>query len=98
MSSVCSLALLLEALRPMCYVYIGITEWTITRLWQEATCGSAVFSYPAKQYKVSRRHVLVDTFYRKAIGRRMYQLYEAKEHVTVKKLLVTKLRVTVVKP
>ena len=64
-----------------------------------ATCGSAVFSSPAKRYKVSRRRVLVDTFNREAIRRRIYQLYEAKEHVTVKKLLVTKLvtklRVTV---
>ena len=82
----------------MCYIYVGITEWTITRLQQEATCGSAVFSSPAKPYKVSRWHVLVDTFHCEAIRGRMYQLYEAKELMTVKKLLVTKLGVTVVKP
>ena len=30
----------------------------------------------------------IDNFDREAIRKRMYQLYEAKEHITVKKLLV----------
>ena len=85
-SFVCSLALLLKALRPTCYVCVGIAERTITSVQQEASCGSTVFSSLAKQCKVRRRRVLVDTFDREAIKRRMYQLYEAKEHMTVKKL------------
>ena len=73
----------------MCYVCIGITERTITRVWQEASFGSAVFSSPAKW---------ADGVYHEVITRKMFQLYEAKEHMTVKKLLVTNLRVTVGKP
>ena len=84
-SSVCSLALLLKPLRPTCYVCVGIAKQTITSVRQEASCGSAVFSSPAKQYKVSRPHLLVDTSNWEAVKRRMYQLYKAKEHVTVKK-------------
>ena len=76
---------------------IGVAERTITNIRQEASSGGAVFSSPAKRYKVSRRRVLVDTFDREAIRRKIYQLYEAKEHVTAKKLLVTRLHVTVVK-
>ena len=69
----------------------------ITNIWQEASCGSGMFSSPAKWYKVSRWRVLVDTFDREAVRRKIYQLYKMKEHVTVKKLLVTRLCVTVVK-
>ena len=53
---------------------------------------------PTKQYRMSRRCVVVDNFDHKAIRRRIYQVYEEKEHVTLKKLLVTKLHIVVVKP
>ena len=76
---------------------IEITEWTITNIQQEASCASTVFSSPAKRYKVSRQRILVDTFNCEAIRRKIYQLYLAKEHMTTKKLLVARLRVTVVK-
>ena len=98
MSSVHSLGLLLKAVGPMCYICVGISEQTITRVGQEASCGSAAFSSPAKGYKVSRWRVLVDTFDCEAIKRGLYQLYEVKEHMTVKKPLVKRLCVTVVKP
>ena len=42
---------------------------------------------------MSRHLVLVHNFDRKAIRRRMYQLYEAKKDKTLSKLLVTRLRV-----
>ena len=54
-----------------------------------------MFSSPAKVYERSKWLVLVDTLDCKAIRRRMYEM---KEHMTVEKLLITRLRVTIVKP
>ena len=42
---------------------------------------------PTKRYKVSRR-LLVDDFYCEAIRRKIYHLYQTKEHMTLLKLLV----------
>ena len=56
---------------------------------KEAISAGSIFQSPAKQYRLSKRGVLVDTFDREAIRRKVYQLYEAKEHVTLSKLLVT---------
>ena len=53
-------------------------------------------SSPAKRYKVSQRRVIVGLFDREALRRRMYQLYEAKQHVTLSQLLVTILCFTVI--
>ena len=96
MSYICRLAYtLVEIIETHVFrMCIGIAKRTMTNIWQEASCGSAVFSSPAKQYKVSRQCVLVDTFDCEAIRRKIYQLYEVKEHVTAKKLLVTRLHVT----
>ena len=43
---------------------------------------------PKKWHKVSRLHVLVDTFDHDTIRRKTYQLYKVKEHVIAKTLLV----------
>ena len=75
MSSVHNFEVLLQGLRPTFYGHAGISERTITRLRQETSHGSASFTSPAKRYKVSRRRVLVDTFDREAIRRKIYQLY-----------------------
>ena len=98
MSSVHSLALLLEALGPACYGFVGIADRAITKLQQRTNCGSVVFSSPAKQYKMTRWHVLVNSFTHKAIRRRMYHPYKVKERMTVKNLLVANLYVMVVIP
>ena len=81
-----------------CYICVGISKRAITRFQGEASYDGLQFSSLAKQYKVSRWRVLVDTFDCEAIRRMMYQLYEVKENVTLSELLVTKLCVTVVKP
>ena len=60
----------------------------IASIQQEASCGSAVFSSLEKWYRVSRWSGLVGTFNHEAIRRKIYQLYEVKEHMTAKKLLV----------
>ena len=66
----------------------GVSCIFIKRLWKEkAGPGGAAFSTPTKKYRFSRR-LLVDDFDREAIRRRIYHLYQAKEHVTLAKLLV----------
>ena len=70
---------------------VGISEWTIFRLRREHVVTGTDFSSPAKRYKMSRCRVVVDDFDREAIRRRIYQVYEAKEHLTLSKLLVRSL-------
>ena len=66
---------------------------TVKRIQREPNYCGPDFSSPTKQYNVSRRCVLLETFDRETIKRRMYQLYEAKKDDTLWKLLVTKFRV-----
>ena len=47
-------------------------------------------SSPAKRYKSSRQQIAVDDFDREAIRRCIYQVYEAKENLTLSKLLLRK--------
>ena len=63
---------------------------TIKRVMMERCHGGSEFSSPAKRYKVARRRVVVDDFDWEAIQRCIYQLYDAKEHVTFANLLVRK--------
>ena len=66
----------------------GVSCASIKRLWKEkADTGGAAFSTPTKRYRHSRR-LLVDDFDREAIRRKIYHLYQAKEHVTLNKLLL----------
>ena len=46
------------------------------------------FTSPAKRYKQSRRRVVVDDFDKDAIRRKIYKLYDEKQHVTLSSLLV----------
>ena len=85
MRSIHSSALLLKAFQPTYYVCIRIAERMITSIWQQDSGGSTVFSSPPNWCKVGSSRVLVGTSDREAIKRRMYQLYERKVHVTVKK-------------
>ena len=59
---------------------IRIAQQTIASIQQDASYGSSVFSSLEKWYNVNRRHVLID--HREAIRRKIYELYEEKEHVT----------------
>ena len=77
------------SMRPTCYVCIGVSEQMIMNIKKEAISAGSAFRSPAKQYRLSRRRALVDTFDWEAIRRKVYQLYEAKEHMTLSKLLVT---------
>ena len=63
---------------------------------EEASYGDPEFSPTKKRHKVSRWCALVDTLNHEGIRRRLYHLYKANEKVTVSKLLLTRLRVTVV--
>ena len=60
------------------------------RVRRERAASGTDFSSPAKRYKASRQLIVVDDFDREAIRRRIYQVYEAKEHLTLSKLLVRK--------
>ena len=73
---------------PLQYNTIGISESTIKRLRRERALSEADFSSPAKRYRVSRRRIVVDNFDREAIRRRIYQVYDSNEHLTLAKLLV----------
>ena len=66
----------------------GLSCVSIKRLRKEKVdTGGATFSTPTKRYRSSRR-LLVDDFVREAIRRKIYHLYQAKEHVTLTKLLL----------
>ena len=66
----------------------GVSRTSIKRLWKEKDDpGGAVYSTPTKTYRFSRR-LIVDDFDHEAIRRRIYHLYQAKEHVTLAKLLL----------
>ena len=66
----------------------GLSRASIKRLRKEKVdTGGAAFSTPTKRYRFSRR-LLVDDFDREAIRRKIYHLYQAKEHVTLTKLLL----------
>ena len=54
---------------------------------EKVDTGGAAFTSPTKRYSVSRR-LLVDDFDREAIRRKIYHLYQTKQHVTLSKLLV----------
>ena len=66
----------------------GLSRASIKRLRKEKVdTGGTTFSTPTKRYR-SSRCLLVDDFDRKAIRRKIYHLYQAKEHVTLTKLLL----------
>ena len=73
---------------PLHHNTVGISESTIKRLRRERALSENDFSSPAKRYRLSRRRVVVDDFDREAIRRKIYQVYESKEHLTLAKLLV----------
>ena len=66
----------------------AVSRTSIKKLWKEKVdTGGAAFSTPTKRYRVSRC-LLVDDFDCEAIRRKIYHLYQAKEHVTLTKLLL----------
>ena len=65
-----------------------VSRTSIKRLQKEKVdTGGAAFSTPTKRYRVSRC-LLVDDFDCEAIRQKIYHLYQAKEHVTLTKLLL----------
>ena len=65
-----------------------VSRTSIKRLWKKkADPGGAAFSTPTKRYRFSRP-LVVDDFDHEAIRQRIYHFYQAKEHVTLAKLLV----------
>ena len=66
----------------------GLLRSSIKKIRKEKVdTGGAAFTSSAKRYSVSRR-LLVDDFDREAIRRKIYHLYQTKQHVTLSKLLV----------
>ena len=80
----------LVGILPLRHNNVGYSEKTIKRVRSERAVSGKDFLSPAKRYKSSRRRIVVDDFDREAIRRRIYQLYEAKENLTLSKLLVRK--------
>lgn len=67
----------------------GQSVSTVKRVRLEAVSGSTGdFSSPKNRYSRSRR-LEIDTFDREAIRRKIYQMYENKNHVTLTNLLVS---------
>ena len=65
----------------------GITHSTLSRILNENKANDK-FESPTKRYMKSRKIIAPDDFDKDAIRRRIYQIYEKKEHVTLSKLLV----------
>ena len=65
-----------------------MSESLITRLRRERVVSGTDFPSPAKCYKMSRCRIVTDDFNQEAIQSCVYQLYQAKEHRTLSKLLV----------
>ena len=76
----------LVGILPLRHNNVGYSEKTIKRVRSERAVSGMDFSSPAKRYKSSRQLIVVDDFEREAIRRRIYQLYEAKENLTLSKL------------
>ena len=68
-----------------------MSELVIAWLRRECTLSGTDFSSPAKCDKMSRCPIMADDFDWEAIWRHVYQLYQAKEHWTLSKLLVRNL-------
>ena len=67
----------------------GVSERAIWRYKREKrSLGDDDFSSPAKRYKLSRVRIDPDDFDREAIRRIIFETYDQKENVTIKKLLV----------
>ena len=70
--------------------YVGYSDKTIRRVRREHAANGMDFSSLAKCYKSSRQQIVVDDFDREAVRGHIYQLYEAKENLTLSKLLARK--------
>ena len=66
---------------------IGVSRSSLTRIIEESHQEES-FTSPAKCYKSSREKVVTDSFDRDAIRRKIYDMYEHKQHVTLSNLLV----------
>ena len=73
---------------PLHHNTVGISKSTIKILQRELAPSETDFSSPAKCYRLSRQCIVVDDFDQEAIRRRIYQVYESKEHLMLAKLLV----------
>ena len=65
----------------------GITHLSLSRILNENKTNDK-FESPTKWYKNSRKIIAPDDFDKDAIRRRIYQIHEKKEHVTLSKSLV----------
>ena len=57
-------------------------------LRKKRSTDDSTFESPSKRYKSFRLRVITDTFDREAIKRKIYEIYEWKEHVTLSSLLI----------
>ena len=64
----------------------GVPKTTLIRIVEEKK--DKCRSPSKKRYKVSRKVIVTDDFDKDAIRRKIYGLYEQKEHLTLSKLLV----------
>ena len=64
---------------------VGISRNALYKVLEEREKDEAP---PAKRYKVSRERCIVDDFDQEAIQRKIYEMYDKKEIVTLDKLLV----------
>ena len=63
--------------------YVGYPNKTFKRVWRERAASGMDILSPANSNKSSRQQTVVDDFDRGAIRRRIYQLYNAKENLTL---------------
>ena len=64
-------------------------QLTATQQQTKGQTTNMIFESPRRRYRHSRKRVTPDRFDKDAVRRKIYDLYEQKQHVTVTKLLKT---------
>ena len=64
-------------------------QLTATQQQTEGQTTNTIFESPQRRYRHSRKRVTPDRFDKDAVRRKIYDLYEQKQHVMVTKLLKT---------
>ena len=62
-------------------------QLTATQQQTKGQTTNMIFESPRRRYRHSRKRVTPDRFDKDAVRRKIYDLYEQKQHVTVTKLL-----------
>ncbi len=73
----------------MCiYKILGVKKYSVKAIVKRLEEEGNQLSTPKSRYRTCRKKIIVDNFDEEAIRRKIYMMYEGKQHVTLDKLLV----------